>query len=278
MLVWSAQTVKEPVVILLETVALYGCIRLRQVGSAPRHLVLCAASIVLLLPFRFYAGYIVGGAVLLTLLLPVLVQGRGLGAVVALAALLVPLVVGTGLYARHEAEREQFTLDRVQRFREDVSTGGERSGAGSGVATADVRTTPGLVQGVAIGGAHLLLAPFPWQLGGGSLRMVLTLPELVFWWGLFVVGVVPGLWHAVRNRLLDVSALLFLLAGFGLLFSLMFGNVGLIFRQRAQLLPWLLIFGAVGLEQRYLRRRPGTRGVAHDIEGNQQRLIVRETA
>ncbi len=35
------------------------------------------------------------------------------------------------------------------------------------------------------GGAHLLLAPFPWQLGGASLRMILTLPELLFWWYLF---------------------------------------------------------------------------------------------
>jgi hypothetical protein len=43
--------------------------------------------------------------------------------------------------------------------------------------------------------------------------------------------------------------------GFGFLYSVMFGNVGLAFRQRAQLLPWLLVFAAVGLEQRALRRR-----------------------
>jgi hypothetical protein len=34
----------------------------------------------------------------------------------------------------------------------------------------------------------------------------------------------------------------------------MFGNVGLIFRQRAQLLPWLLIIAVVGLEQRAMRK------------------------
>jgi hypothetical protein len=34
----------------------------------------------------------------------------------------------------------------------------------------------------------------------------------------------------------------------------MFGNVGLIFRQRAQLLPWLLIIAVVGLERRALRK------------------------
>ena len=36
--------------------------------------------------------------------------------------------------------------------------------------------------------------------------------------------------------------------------SMMFGNVGLIFRQRAQLLPWLLIIAVVGLEQRALQK------------------------
>jgi hypothetical protein len=35
---------------------------------------------------------------------------------------------------------------------------------------------------------------------------------------------------------------------------MMFGNVGLIFRQRAQLLPWLLIIAVVGLEQRTLQK------------------------
>ena len=35
----------------------------------------------------------------------------------------------------------------------------------------------------------------------------------------------------------------------------LFANVGLIVRQRAQLLPWLLIFAMVGLEQRSQRRQ-----------------------
>jgi hypothetical protein len=252
--IWSAQTVKEPVVIFLETAALYSCIRLRQIGFTPRHLALCGAAIVLLLAFRFYASYIVGAAVLLTLFLPAAAQWRSAVAAATLAAVLVPLVVGTGLLARHETLRERFDLDRVQRFRQDVSSGGERWGANSGIRTEDVRTSAGLVKGMTVGAAHLLLAPFPWQLGGGSLRMLLTLPELLVWWGLFFIGVLPGLWYCIRYRLKDVSTLLLLLLGFGLLYSLMFGNIGLAFRQRAQLLPWLLIFAAVGLEQRMLRR------------------------
>ena len=111
--------------------------------------------------------------------------------------------------------------------------------------------------GMTIGAAHLLLAPFPWQLGGGSLRMVLTLPALVYWWWLVFYGLIPGVIYSIRNRLADVRGMLLMLVGFGLLYSLTFGNVGLVFRQRAQLLPWLFILAAVGLEQRALRRLQG---------------------
>ena len=84
--------------------------------------------------------------------------------------------------------------------------------------------------------------------------MVLTTPELVVWWWVFFVGVLPGIWHAIRNRFNEIQPLLFFLLGLGVLYSLMFGNIGLAYRQRAQLLPWLLIFAMVGLEQRNLRR------------------------
>jgi hypothetical protein len=262
LLIWSAQTIKEPVVILLEAAALYGCIRLRQLGPSPRHLALCAAAIVLLLPFRFYAAYIVGAAVLLALLVRGLVPGRTTIASVALIALVIPLVLGTGVFARHSAELERFDLDRAQSFRAALGSRDLRFGGHSAVQTADIRTPSGFILGTVVGGAHLLLAPFPWQLRGASVRMLLTLPELLFWWWLFFAGVIPGLRYAVRRRLLDISPMLLVLAGFGLLYSTTFGNVGLAFRQRAQLLPWLLIFGAVGLEQRELRRRGWLASVA----------------
>jgi hypothetical protein len=69
------------------------------------------------------------------------------------------------------------------------------------------------------------------------------------------VGLRPGLVYCLRYRLADVRAILILVLGFGLLYSLTFGNVGLVFRQRSQLLPWLFIISAVGLEQREIRRR-----------------------
>jgi hypothetical protein len=250
MVIWSAQTVKEPIVILLEAIALYACVCLQQRGLSLRHLALCAVTIVLLLPFRFYAAYIVGMAVLFSLLVPAPFPGRGTLAYVALLPPLLSLLVAAGVTVHREARFEQFSLKRAQIFREGVS----RPDQGSGVKTEDIRTPGGFVVGTAIGAAHLLLAPFPWQLRDASLRMQLVLPELLFWWWLLFTGVIPGLRYVVRHRLMDVRALLLFVLGFGLLYSIMFGNIGLAFRQRAQLLPWLLIVGAVGLEQRTLRR------------------------
>ena len=84
--------------------------------------------------------------------------------------------------------------------------------------------------------------------------MLLTIPELVVWWWLVFAGLIPGLWHVCKTRLADAQPILFFVLGLGMLYSLMFGNVGLIFRQRAQLLPWLLIIAVVGMERRAVRK------------------------
>jgi len=255
MLVWSALTLKEPVVIFLEMIALNSCVQMRRGHKAVRHLAVCAAAAVLLLPFRFYAAYVVGLAAVAALLAPEIVQLRRALPLVLLAGALIVLMLSTGLIAWQQLLSDRFDLDRAEAFRHAAATGGAEAGAGSGVATEDIRTPGGLVRGLAIGAAHLMLAPFPWQLSGGSARMLLTLPELVVWWYLVFAGLVPGLWHALRCRLKDVLPLCVFITCLGLLYSLMFGNVGLVFRQRAQLMPYLLIFVAVGFEQRWLRKR-----------------------
>lgn len=253
MILWSAMTVKEPIVILLETVALYGCVQLQQSRMSTRHLVLCAATVVLLLPFRFYAAYLVGAVILFSLLMPGMSRLKSAAAALVLLAVMVPLLL-RGTSSANESTIAKFDITRVQRFRDDVSTG--KSGSGSGVRTDFDMTTPGgFALGTAVGAAHLLLAPFPWQYYGASARMLLTLPEAAWWWYLCIWGGVPGLIYAIRHRLRDVRSLLVIIAVFGLLYSMMFGNVGLVFRQRAQLLPWLLIFSAVGMERRMLKRR-----------------------
>lgn len=256
LVIWSAQTVKEPIVILLETIALYCCTHLKLFGFSLRHALLCGLTILLVVPFRFYAAYVAGAAVLLALILPQISRGKvTFSSALAVSVLVIPILVTSGILVRHEVEFERFNLQYIESFRRNVAVG-----TGSGVETSyDLQTPTGFGMATVVGGAHLLLAPFPWQLTSGSLRKMLATPELFVWWWLFFFGVLPGLWHSLRSRFSDIQPLLFFSFGLGLLYSVMFGNVGLAYRQRAQLLPWLLIFAVVGLEQRVLRRAVGRR-------------------
>ena len=249
LIVWSAQTVKEPVVIFLETIALYACVRLRTPRGGAKHLLACALSILFLMTLRFYAAYVTGAVILLTLALPRVGAGRSrAGAAVALAAVLIPVLFLTGALAQQEAALQRYDIAHLQEIRDWTS-----SHTGSGVQISyDLNTPGGMAASVAIGAAHLLLAPFPWQLNPGSARTLLTLPELVLWWWLVLYGLVPGLKISIRARFSQIQPLLYFVLGMTFLYGMTFSNVGLVFRQRAQLLPWLLIFAMVGLEQRAL--------------------------
>jgi len=66
--------------------------------------------------------------------------------------------------------------------------------------------------------------------------------------------VLPGLKHAIRHRFGDVMPLLLFLLLLSGVYSVTFGNVGTAYRQRAQLMPYLLIFAAIGLERWKLPR------------------------
>ncbi|MFN0084193.1 MAG: hypothetical protein ACKVX9_02290 [Blastocatellia bacterium] len=252
LIIWSAQTLKEPIVIFLETVALYACIQLKRSGFSIRYVLLCVAAIALLPPFRFYAAYLAIGAAMLALAIPRLRgTASSIKSAIGIAVLVVPLAVSTGFLARNEAQFEKYTqVKQIENFRASIA-----SGSGSGVENRyDLNTPSGLILGTLVGAAHLMLAPFPWQLGGGSLRMALTTPELLIWWWLFFVGLVPGFYYVFRSKFSESQPMIFFIAGLGLLYSMMFGNVGLIFRQRAQLLPWLLVIAVVGIEQREIRK------------------------
>ncbi|MGH7899899.1 MAG: hypothetical protein ACREQQ_18225 [Candidatus Binatia bacterium] len=252
LIVWSAQTLKEPVIIFLETIALYACIRLQGSRASLGPVVACATSIVFLVCFRFYAAYVTAAVIFLTLAVPHVRSGRTrFGAALAVGAIVAPVLILTGALAQHEAAIVSFDLRRLQDFRDWSS-----HYAASGVPlTYDLGTPIGFLLSLGIGAMHLLLAPFPWQLSTGSTRMLLTLPEIVVWWWLVIVGLLPGLRLAVRARFASVQPLVYFILGMAVVYSLTFSNLGLIYRQRAQLLPWLLVFVMVGLEQRAARKR-----------------------
>lgn len=251
LIIWSAQTVKEPVVILLESAALYACLRLRDSALNPKYLLMCLGAVVFLMPFRFYASYVAGVAILVGL--GVRRGGSGRVPGIFTAGLLAAVVVAMfGGFLEKEQSASYMDLQYVENFRK-FAAAGQGSGSAAYV-EADLQTSSGLGLALAFGGVHLLFAPFPWQ--WTSLRAIMVAPETMIWWWLCWQYVGPGAWYAVRRQLGDFAPLLLFVALMALLYSVMFSNVGLAYRQRAQLLPWLFILGAVGRELR-LRRSLG---------------------
>ena len=251
MIIWSIQTIKEPFVILLEVLALYGCIQLRISKFALRHILLCGVCVIILATMRFYAAYLTGLVILITLALPHLRRRRfSIGAAIGVVAIAFPVLSSVGALNKDTETAGEFDLQRVDQFRKGMART-----ADSGVETNfDTQTTRGLGLMTLFGGVHLLLAPFPWQLKTGSVRMALTAPEMVVWWYMFFALVLPGLKLAIRHRFGDVMPLLLFLLLLSGIYSVTFGNVGTAYRQRAQLMPYLLIFAAMRLEQWKLPR------------------------
>ena len=229
MIIWSAQTIKEPFVILLEVMALYGCIQLRISKFALRHILLCGACVIALASMRFYAAYITGLAILISLALPHLGRRRGtLGAAIGVVAIAIPILSSVGALEKDTEAAGEWDLQRMEQFRQGMAMS-----AGSGVETnLDTQSTRGLGLMTLFGGVHLLLAPFPWQLRAGSVRMAMTAPEMVVWWFVLLALVLPGLKHAIRHRFGDVMPLLLFLLLLSGVYSLTFGNVGTAYRQR----------------------------------------------
>jgi hypothetical protein len=242
---WSAQTVKEPVVILLETIALYCCVQLKRERFNLKYVVICVATIVMLTPFRFYAAYVAIVTVVLGLLMSGSRRpGQQAAGVLAAVGIAILLSMSSGLLEK-EVTSQVLDLDYIEKFRRSVADG-QHSGV---TVDADLRTTGGMGTALAVGGAHLLFAPFPWQWRG--LRVLLVVPEVLIWWWMVFAYVLPGLRHVIRRRAADFAPLLFFTLLMFVLYSLTFGNVGLVYRQRAQLLPWLFVFAAAGKELRW---------------------------
>jgi 4-amino-4-deoxy-L-arabinose transferase-like glycosyltransferase len=275
MIIWGSQTLKEPVVITLEAAAFYALVRIGRGSSAPRHWVAAFLTLLLVIPFRFYIAYALGAALLFVIWRRETSQPprRSLRVASSLAVVMV-----LALLTREVVAREDPGLQRVQQFRESVSTTGaalarpdsaaagrmdtaRRDDRGSvpsssasasrpQVATLDVRKPWQLPAVLLIGAAYALLSPFPWQFGGGSWRLLFTAPDMIIWWCLFFAVIVRGVWRALRHHLLDLAPLVLFLVMIGGLYSLMYGNVGIAYRQRAQLAPVLLILAAAGLRPR----------------------------
>ncbi len=252
LVVWSAQTLKEPFVILCECAVVYAVIVLRTRPS-PKLVLLLLVSLFCLYTMRFYAAYLSAAAAVLVLAIP---TGDRRGATPLAAAMVLSAAVA-GLFASGlwhvDVERfNQFNLAWIKSFRIDVATG---EGSGSGILLPyDVSTPEGAALSFPASLASFLLSPYPWQVAEGSMRLKLSFVDVLLWWWM-IPKVVAGLRGAWRMQRGSVGPLMLFIGPLTVFYTLTFGNAGLAYRERAQILVLLIVFAGLGFACRS-RRAP----------------------
>jgi hypothetical protein len=253
LVLWSSQALKDGPIVFFLALSILATLKLGERISTT-YLIALVCSLFAILTLRFYVFYMItvaiGGALAVGM--------RALTATTFLRQFLILIILGMALtylginrYASVQIEGYG-NLERVQRSRRDLAVSA-KSGFGKDV---DVSTTKGALSAVPLGLLYLLFAPFPWQIV--SLRQSITLPEMVMWWTSFPM-LILGLWFSIKYRLRMISPILIFTAMLSIAYSILQGNVGTAYRQRAQLLVFYFIFVAVGFvllwERREKRKR-----------------------
>ncbi|MFZ0791704.1 MAG: glycosyltransferase family 39 protein [Chromatiaceae bacterium] len=247
MVFWSAGMYKDPSILLCIALCMYAVLRLREAFS-PAFVMLFVGAGLALLTLRFYVFYFVVAVAVGTFV----IGGRGglMGRLASLAVLLVSLGAAFTLGVRQETLDSQaayMTLEQVQVTRMDQATWG-KSAYGIGY---DVTTPAGALRALPLGLAYLLFAPFRWAIS--SLRQLLTLPEMLFWYAL-MPAFARRLVYALRHRLREILPILAFTVTLTIAYALMQGNVGTAYRQRTQVSMFFFVFMAVGIVERQRRR------------------------
>jgi hypothetical protein len=240
MMLWSAVAIKDALMALLILVGLVSSVSLKRRFSIAAALGICFA-LVAMQPIRFYMVYFLGFAIFVSLAFE-----RGVGLVsgvykqVVVVGLFVALLAMAGIAGSAQAGLEAFDLQAASRFRHGMAV---TANSGFDV-DVDVSTPGRALLYLPYGITALLLGPFPWQYG--SLRGLFAAPETIYWWLLFP-STLRGIWWMVRSRFGATSPLLLFAATLTCAYSIMHGNIGSGFRQRAQIFVVLFIFAALGL-------------------------------
>jgi hypothetical protein len=247
MILWSSIAVKETAMLFLLMVMMSCVIGLRRKFSLI-HVIGTALALSAILTIRFYVFYMAIFAIVLSLFFSGRRKGRAIFAQVAVIGAIAVTVMFLGL--RNEAV-ENFSImnfDRLSTVRSGLASTADSGWHGD----ADVSSPARAIAFMPFGLAFLLFSPFPWQLT--SLRPLLTAPEMLLWWGMTFAWL-RGLRYAIRARKSDLAPIICFAIILALAYSPMHGNVGVAFRQRAQIAIFLFLFAAVGSQLKRLRAR-----------------------
>jgi hypothetical protein len=240
LIVWSCQGLKDGPIVFLLTVSMAAILKLGDKFSV-KYVVALALALCSLLTLRFYVFYIVVLAAAAAFILGknrLTAQSFARQLIIITVVSLALVYFGVNRYATVQIQTYG-SAEQLQRMRSNAAQSAQSGFGGD----SDVSTASGAITALPIGFTYLMLAPFPWQFG--SVRQMLTLPEMVVWWCAIPL-LILGAWFTVKFRLREIAPILIFTSLLTLTYSIVQGNVGTAYRQRAQLLVFYFIFVAVG--------------------------------
>jgi len=248
MIMWSSLNVKDMYVILLISTTLYYALKLRD-EMTPASLIGVIISIAIMRLFRKYMPQLIA--------LPIIVgfialRGKTLGRNYTLGILLlVTIAAGSHIFGYQVISSDLLNFERVNSIRSNMSIESQAAAYHSGV---DISSPIRAILFFPVGLVYFLFAPFPWAINPTRLRQLLSLPEILIWYAL-IPSVIRGIRYGLKNIYHKSGFIILTLVPTTVAYSLCEGNVGTAFRHRAQVLIFLLIFAAVGLEVKNKRER-----------------------
>ena len=237
-IIWSGQLLKDGLIVFLLVLTITMILQLQKKFSYPAVIVVILALFGIL-SLRFYIFYMVAVAAVGSFVIGLSSSVQSILTKIFILAIIGFGLTYLGVLRNAEKDIDQYTnLERIQQSRADLARAG--SGFGQDI---DVSTTEGAISAIPIGFVYLMFAPFPWQMN--SLTQLMTLPDMLIWWGMMIF-LVRGLIYSIKHRLRNSIAVLMFSLMLTIAYCVFQGNVGMAYRQRTQIQVFLFMFGAVG--------------------------------
>lgn len=241
MIFWSTQNLKDTMVVFLVCLVVWAYLKLRDEGFNLFYillLVICPLALTQVRPAMAIAMVLLPIAAFFLLGGKKFQRGIVMGTLLIIILGLIFWYLGYGFLGSHQI-RGFADLGILQSLRRYRAVGGSAFGG-----QADVSTIPGLLRSLPESLIAFVLRPWPWE--ARSLWGTATVPETIGWYILFPCLLI-GLVHAIRTRWRRD----FILWGYVVFGTLgaapQYGNLGTAYRHRMQLLPFYLIFAALGI-------------------------------
>jgi 4-amino-4-deoxy-L-arabinose transferase-like glycosyltransferase len=239
LVLWSTVNIRDVWVLLF---ILFISYKSHQVVRGYSHLALAQvlAVIYLLSHFRDYLFFVVALPPVVSLLLGSRRQHFLRNVLLAgLASLFLLVLVQQGGAVR-AGTASRMSLEAISEVRRDMATGGSAFHG-----QVDVSSPAKALAFLPLGVAYFLFSPFPWQIT--STLKLFSVPEMLLFYGL-TPAMVRGVAYLVRARLRDNLQVLLLTGLLTVSYALGEGNVGTLYRHRAQALGFLICFAALGVQ------------------------------